>query len=197
MSSSASSNRCRSSARLTLRPRHARVGAKNADSRRRRPRSRVGRASRQLWAFVLLVGPPARPAGVTDGVRTSATVGYVASWYSRISRPSRSRRRTTAMSLAPLQPRSRCCERTRGGFKRSSLGSMLRVSEVEASTPSLLEVGSTPVRSTVQARAAAALLISATTSSGWETIATWLVGTSVVVAFIRLANRRSASGGIA
>jgi hypothetical protein len=67
----------------------------------------------------------------------------------------------------------------------------------EVSTPSLLPMGSTPVRSMVQATARAALLISVTTSSGWDTIATWFVGTSVVVAFIRLANRRSASAGIA
>jgi hypothetical protein len=35
------------------------------------------------------------------------------------------------------------------------------------------------------------------TSSGWETIATWLDGTSTVVAPIRAANWRSASGGMA
>src|SRR5580704_2687984 len=35
------------------------------------------------------------------------------------------------------------------------------------------------------------------TSFGCETIATWLLGTSTVVAPIRLAKRRSASGGIA
>src|SRR6201993_3968627 len=35
------------------------------------------------------------------------------------------------------------------------------------------------------------------TSPGWETIATWLDGISTVVAPMRLANRRSASGGIA
>ncbi|HEY1625200.1 MAG TPA: hypothetical protein VGG16_15515, partial [Streptosporangiaceae bacterium] len=43
----------------------------------------------------------------------------------------------------------------------------------------------------------AALLISAATSSGWDTIATWLEATSMVVAPMRLANIRSASGGIA
>src|SRR2546428_5989335 len=43
----------------------------------------------------------------------------------------------------------------------------------------------------------AAVSMSFTTSSGWETIATWLVGTSTVVAPMRLANSRSASGGIA
>jgi len=45
--------------------------------------------------------------------------------------------------------------------------------------------------------AAAAVSMSLTTSSGWETIGTWLVGTSTVVAPMRLANTRSASGGIA
>src|SRR5438270_13949430 len=45
--------------------------------------------------------------------------------------------------------------------------------------------------------ACAAVSMSCTTSSGWETIATWLAGTSTVVAPMRLANRRSASGGIA
>src|SRR5206468_6241379 len=34
-------------------------------------------------------------------------------------------------------------------------------------------------------------------SAGWETIGTWLDGISTVVAPIRSANRRSASGGIA
>src|ERR1700687_1944779 len=45
--------------------------------------------------------------------------------------------------------------------------------------------------------ACAAVSMSLTTSCGWETIATWFVGTSTVVAPMRLANRRSASGGIA
>ena len=45
--------------------------------------------------------------------------------------------------------------------------------------------------------AAAAVSMSSTTSSGWETIATWLVATSTVVAPMRWANSRSASGGIA
>src|SRR5580704_6501379 len=45
--------------------------------------------------------------------------------------------------------------------------------------------------------ACAAALMSCTTSCGWETIATWLDGTSTVVAPMRLANRRWASGGIA
>src|SRR5712691_8631097 len=45
--------------------------------------------------------------------------------------------------------------------------------------------------------ACVAVSMSFTTSSGWETIATWFVGTSTAVAPIRLANRRSASGGIA
>src|SRR5947209_2885902 len=35
------------------------------------------------------------------------------------------------------------------------------------------------------------------TSPGWATIGTWLEGISTVVAPMRLANRRSASGGIA
>src|ERR1700722_19101111 len=39
--------------------------------------------------------------------------------------------------------------------------------------------------------------ISATASSGWETIATWPDATSMVVAPMRLANERSASGGMA
>src|SRR6187401_581203 len=43
----------------------------------------------------------------------------------------------------------------------------------------------------------AAVLTSIVTSSGCDTIATWLVGTSTVVAPMRLANCRSASGGIA
>jgi len=47
------------------------------------------------------------------------------------------------------------------------------------------------------AQVSAAVLMSLATSSGWETIATWLEGTSMVVAPMRLANRRSASGGIA
>src|SRR5712691_9560675 len=45
--------------------------------------------------------------------------------------------------------------------------------------------------------ACAAVLMSCTTSCGGETIATWLDGTSTVVAPMRLANRRSASGGSA
>ena len=40
-------------------------------------------------------------------------------------------------------------------------------------------------------------MTSCTTSSGWETIATWFVATSTVVAPMRWANSRSASGGIA
>src|SRR5260221_12819154 len=47
------------------------------------------------------------------------------------------------------------------------------------------------------AAACAAALMSCTTSSGWETIATWLDGTSMGVAPIRLANRRWAAGGSA
>ena len=45
--------------------------------------------------------------------------------------------------------------------------------------------------------ASAAVLTSWATSSGWETIATWPAGTSTVLAPMRLANCRSASGGIA
>src|SRR5258708_37929548 len=45
------------------------------------------------------------------------------------------------------------------------------------------------------AAACAAVWMSCTTSCGWETIATWLDGTSMVVAPIRPANRRWASGG--
>src|SRR3984885_322915 len=45
--------------------------------------------------------------------------------------------------------------------------------------------------------ASAALTMSAATSPGCETIATWLDGTSTVVAPMRAANCRSASGGIA
>src|SRR5260370_39396931 len=45
--------------------------------------------------------------------------------------------------------------------------------------------------------ACVAVLMSFTTSSGCETIATWLDGTSMVVAPIRLANKRWASGGSA
>src|ERR1700723_195845 len=47
------------------------------------------------------------------------------------------------------------------------------------------------------ATAAAACLISSVTACGWETIARWPDSTSVVVAPIRLANIRSASGGMA
>ncbi len=47
------------------------------------------------------------------------------------------------------------------------------------------------------AHVSAAAVISCVTSSGWDTIATWLEATSMVVAPIRLANIRSASGGIA
>jgi hypothetical protein len=43
----------------------------------------------------------------------------------------------------------------------------------------------------------AAISMSCTTASGWETMATWLVATSTVVAPMRLANWRSASGGMA
>src|ERR1700677_2933599 len=39
--------------------------------------------------------------------------------------------------------------------------------------------------------------MSPATSLGWETIATWLDGISTVVAPMRVANRRSASGGSA
>src|SRR5690349_23642332 len=39
--------------------------------------------------------------------------------------------------------------------------------------------------------------MSCATSPGWETIGTWLDGTSTVVAPIRAANMRSASGGSA
>src|SRR6266487_5423599 len=45
--------------------------------------------------------------------------------------------------------------------------------------------------------ACAADSMSRATSSGWDTMATWLEGTSIVVAPMRLANSRSASGGIA
>src|SRR6266699_4442128 len=45
--------------------------------------------------------------------------------------------------------------------------------------------------------ACVAVSMSFTTSSGWETIATWLDGTSTVLAPMRLANRRWASGGSA
>ena len=45
--------------------------------------------------------------------------------------------------------------------------------------------------------ASAAVLMSWVTSSGWETIATWPAGISTVMAPMRLANCRSASGGIA
>src|SRR5260370_16389965 len=47
------------------------------------------------------------------------------------------------------------------------------------------------------AAARAAVLMSCTTSCGWETSAAWLEGTSMVVAPMRLANRRWASGGSA
>src|SRR6266571_8613866 len=43
----------------------------------------------------------------------------------------------------------------------------------------------------------AAVVMSWVTSAGWETMATWLDGTSMVVAPMRLANSRSASGGMA
>src|SRR4051794_1999107 len=44
--------------------------------------------------------------------------------------------------------------------------------------------------------AAAAVSMRFRTSSGWETMATWFDDVSMVVAPIRLANDRSASGGI-
>src|SRR5258705_13034389 len=47
------------------------------------------------------------------------------------------------------------------------------------------------------AAALAASTMSSVTSAGCDTIATWLDGTSTVVAPMRLANWRSASGGIA
>ena len=40
-------------------------------------------------------------------------------------------------------------------------------------------------------------MMTAATSFGFESIATWLVSSSVVVAFMRLAKKRSASGAIA
>src|SRR5229473_3739232 len=43
----------------------------------------------------------------------------------------------------------------------------------------------------------AAASINRTTSAGWDTIARWPAGTSIVVAPMRLANMRSTSGGIA
>src|SRR5438445_2375801 len=43
----------------------------------------------------------------------------------------------------------------------------------------------------------AAASINRTTSAGWDTIARWLEGSSIIVAPMRLANMRSASGGIA
>src|SRR6266567_4008983 len=49
----------------------------------------------------------------------------------------------------------------------------------------------------VVAQVSAAASMSWVTSAGWATMATWLEGTSMVVAPMRLANRRSASGGIA
>src|SRR5207253_989233 len=42
-----------------------------------------------------------------------------------------------------------------------------------------------------------AIWMSCTTSLGWDTIATWLAGTSTLVAPVRSANIRSTSGGIA
>src|SRR5690349_21512335 len=54
-----------------------------------------------------------------------------------------------------------------------------------------------PGHAAVAAQASAADVISCVTSAGWETMATWLAGTSLVVAPMRLANRRSASGGMA
>jgi hypothetical protein len=52
-----------------------------------------------------------------------------------------------------------------------------------------------PLRTLIEV--AVAVLMRWVTSSGWETIATWLDGTSMVVAPMRLANRRSVSDGIA
>jgi hypothetical protein len=49
----------------------------------------------------------------------------------------------------------------------------------------------------VAAQVSAAAVISCVTSAGRETMATWLAGTSMVVAPMRLANSRSASGGMA
>lgn len=54
-----------------------------------------------------------------------------------------------------------------------------------------------PGDAAVAAQVSAAAVISCVTSAGWETMATWLEGTSMVVAPMRLANARSASGGMA
>ena len=56
---------------------------------------------------------------------------------------------------------------------------------------------SMPRRGTSPDTPATAASISATTSSGWDTIGTWLDATSTVVAPMRAANGRPASGGIA
>src|ERR1700722_15071745 len=55
----------------------------------------------------------------------------------------------------------------------------------------------TPAQAGAAPAVAAAVSIRSATSVGWETIATWLEGAPTVVAPIRAANRRSASGGIA
>lgn len=52
-------------------------------------------------------------------------------------------------------------------------------------------------RATAAPTSVAARAISSATSVGWDTIATWLEGISTVVAPMRAANWRSASGGIA
>src|SRR6266851_722123 len=54
-----------------------------------------------------------------------------------------------------------------------------------------------PGHAAVAAQVSAAAVINCVTSAGWETMATWLEGTSMVVAPMRLANSRSASGGMA
>src|SRR5580698_10480647 len=54
----------------------------------------------------------------------------------------------------------------------------------------------TPAQARAAPAVAAAVSIRSATSAGWETIATWLEGTSTVVAPILLANWRWASAGI-
>src|SRR5476649_1861955 len=69
--------------------------------------------------------------------------------------------------------------RCSGSFRTSCQGAVGRAAGPDYATPST------------------AASMSATTSSGCDTIATWLDGTPTVVAPIRSANERSASGGMA
>src|SRR5262249_28336674 len=86
--------------------------------------------------------------------------------------------------VAPLGPRRAQWTATSGG----AIGG----------APSPTVEGPHAAAGTTAAQAlAAAVVMSCVTSAGWETIARWPDWASTVVAPMRLANSRSASGGIA